>query len=180
MVARGFTPLEPYPGGAHDKWLTEHSCGSQVRISYHHATSNITPWCVHCMELGGYRPGRRGWFYAVTDGQVLKAGITNKPTRRLRTHATAGLTRVLHLTGFDDGSTPVAMEASWRGFIRSVPGYQVTREVLPDGYTEAVMWHAEAETFLLQMCQDAQASRLSTDQGRCRHQQQEEDTSTSD
>ena len=144
-----------------------HTCGAQVRISYKHATTNITPWCVHCMELGGYRPKLKGWFYTVTDGQLIKAGVTNRPRRRMSKHAEAGLTQRMHYTAYLDGGIPLQMEEQWRAFVRDAGYFQVAREVLPDGYTEAVIWHDEAVKFLAELCQRTQESRGRLDPGRC-------------
>ena len=141
MVAAGFTPLEPYPGSAHANWRVLHKCGAETSIRYMNIA--LKPrFCLACNEMGGYNLSVDGYFYVVTDGAVIKAGVTNVPERRLETHARQGLTQVAHLIGPIDPRDAWEMEQEWKRYIKSSPEHmRVTSDHIKEGFTEALVYH---------------------------------------
>lgn len=85
--------------------------------------------------------------YVVTDRTIVKVGITSSPDRRLAEHRRQGLWKVVYVLQAHPRDVR-ALEATWKAFIRRNPHLGVTREVLPDGYTEAVLLTPEARDFI--------------------------------
>jgi len=85
--------------------------------------------------------------YVVTDRTIVKVGITSSPDRRLAEHRRQGLWKVVYVLRAHPRDVR-ALEATWKAFIRRNPHLGVTREVLPDGYTEAVLLTTEARDFI--------------------------------
>ena len=85
--------------------------------------------------------------YVVSDQRIVKVGITNSPDRRLAEHRRQGLWKVVYI--LRAGPRDVrARESVWKNFIRLNPHLSVTREVLPDGYTEAMLLTHEVRAFI--------------------------------
>ncbi len=85
----------------------------------------------------GVRPPYRA-LYVVRSEQIVKLGITGNLEVRLRQHRRQGLHKVVYILHSSDADGIVELEKSWRAFVRANPGVRVTREELPDGYTEAL------------------------------------------
>jgi hypothetical protein len=85
--------------------------------------------------------------YVVTDQRIVKVGITNSPERRLAEHRRQGLWKVVYILRAGPRDVRV-LENNWKNFIRLNPHLSVTREVLPDGYTEAMLLTDEARAFI--------------------------------
>jgi Probable Zinc-ribbon domain len=118
--------------------------------------------CPHCAE-NGYRLNRSGALYVVfgvgraTGLAIIKFGIANTERnartaplkRRLREHAEQGLTEVLSLHRHRDGRVPWMAERLLKRLARvagAPPG--VSRDDLPDGFTEAFVDSATARDWL--------------------------------
>jgi hypothetical protein len=145
-MAADFLPDSPYPG-ARKPW-------SGVCLKCENAISpmmsNIDKGrgaCRFC-GTGGFDASIPGWFYLITDGQVVKGGITNVPEKRLHKHLTQGLDRVLHLVEFSSGRDALAMEGLWMEYLASRRAFAVEKVRLPDGYTEAVHIHDGLDHFI--------------------------------
>jgi hypothetical protein len=114
-------------------------CGHQwaTRLSTRTSSGAGCPRCA----IGGYDASKPGTFYVVTDGDIVKCGITNLPHERLGKHARQGLTTILNVSTFDDGTIAPAIEWRWKEHVSCTPAHAVIRDRLPDGYTEALHLH---------------------------------------
>lgn len=93
--------------------------------------------CPEC-AVYGFRPALPGAFYVCTDGRIVKGGISNTPERRLNDHRRQGLGTVLAVVEFETGVEAMEVEREWLAFVEGLPvEFQVTRDYLPDGFTEA-------------------------------------------
>ena len=85
--------------------------------------------------------------YVVTDLRIVKVGITNSPDRRLAEHRRQGLWKVVYILRADPREVR-DLENIWKNFVRRNPHLSITREVLADGYTEAMLLTDEAKMFI--------------------------------
>ena len=98
---------------------------------------------------GGFKSDLPAWVYVVASESLLKLGITNNPGRRLLKHRDQGLTEVLHLVEFGDGTEAQSLERVWKQFVKEQhESMRVPQSLLPDGYTEALRRVAVAEDFV--------------------------------
>jgi len=93
--------------------------------------------CNNCNKRG-YKRNKPGFFYVVANDSLLKGGIANAVTKRLSVHKRQGLTEVLHLWKFSDGSVPEYLERLWKEYLDMLPDDdRPAKSALQDGYTEA-------------------------------------------
>jgi hypothetical protein len=145
-LAAGFLPNGPYLG-AREPWAGScMTCGNAVSPMM----TNILKGRGACRSCGsgGFDPNVPGWFYVLTDGQIMKGGITNIPDQRLYTHSIQGLDRVLHLVEFASGRDAAALEGLWMEYLAPRKMFAVEKARLPDGYTEAIYLHDGLEQFV--------------------------------
>lgn len=119
MRARGYEPLEPYPGLARHPWRCRHVCGREVTPSLNQITGG-SGGCRSC-ATNGFKTDRPGWVYLIErpeDG-VRQYGITNDPVVRLRTHRRSGFTVVVELFACDEGYQAEEIEATIRAYLRA-------------------------------------------------------------
>jgi hypothetical protein len=86
--------------------------------------------------------------YVVRSESIVKLGISGNVEARLAQHRMQGLHHVVYILHSPDSDGIVALEKSWKSFVRSKPHLRVTREDLPDGYTEALPLTDEVKTFI--------------------------------
>jgi len=139
MLAAAFQPSAPYPGALKPWRGVCVKCGQPGSPAYSNIRAGYGP-CSTCAP-NGYNPSRPGVFYAVTDGHIVKGGISNVKGARLRVHRKQGLTEVLHVLHFGDGTDAVSVEREWMAYVSSQPSRRVTRDRLADGHTEALYMH---------------------------------------
>lgn len=84
--------------------------------------------------------------YAIQNDVILKVGITNLSSepRRMEKHRGQGLSDLLGRRILPTGHDALALERQWLKYVKSVPHYAVGRDLLEDGYTEAVLIHDQA------------------------------------
>ena len=97
---------------------------------------------------GGFNPNLPGSFYLVTDGQIVKGGISNSSGNRLYQHFLQGLNEVLHVVDFESGRDAAAVENLWMQYIAARRHFAVGKHRLPDGYTEAIHIHNGLNKFI--------------------------------
>jgi len=98
---------------------------------------------------GGYSPENTGYFYFVAGKDWLKGGITNHVKRRLSEHKRQGLTEVLHLWEYADGTVPVDLERLWTERLATLPDTdRPEKHDLKDGYTESIRRTVELEQWI--------------------------------
>lgn len=85
--------------------------------------------------------------YVVTDRNIVKVGITNSPERRLAEHHRQGLWKVVYILRSSPRQVR-QLELTWISFVRENPHLQISRESLPDGYTEALALTSEVQRFI--------------------------------
>jgi hypothetical protein len=118
--------------------------------------------CPYCSETG-YKVAQPGALYVVfgssrwTGSPVIKFGIANTRRtgrvsplrRRLREHSDQGLTEVLSVHRHEEGRIPwLAERALKRRAKRTGAPARVSRDDLPDGFTEAFVDTSEARDWL--------------------------------
>lgn len=86
--------------------------------------------------------------YVVRSETVVKLGITGNLDARLAKHRSQGLWKVVYVLHSPDANALMALERSWKQFVRHNPHLKVSREVLPDGYTEASPLTQEVRDFI--------------------------------
>jgi hypothetical protein len=125
------------------------SVGHQWVTRVSHRTKSSGSGCPECADFG-HHAEEPSSFYVVMDDEIIKAGITNESNRknRLAQHRKIGLTQILHIRHFKTGHEARALELAWIEFVKSAHGYQVSRDRLKDGWTEAVYIHDAAIEFL--------------------------------
>ena len=89
--------------------------------------------------------------YVVRSESIVKLGITGNVNARLLQHRKQGLTKVVYVFHSSDSSVIVDLERTWKAFVRSQPTLRVTREELPDGYTEALPLSDLVQNFIDQL-----------------------------
>ncbi len=136
MLAAGFEPLIPYPGGNIPWPGTCLKCNREGAPRFNTARSGHGV-CPYCMEYG-YNPGKPAAFYIVQSTNIVKGGISNYPGKRLEKHSRQQLTEVLVVARDSDGAIPQLIERSWMETVRSHNHNAISRHELPDGYTEAM------------------------------------------
>jgi hypothetical protein len=149
MLAAGFEPLEPCPGSV-KRWKVRHlECGELVEVTWMQVMdARGDSGCPICSRLG-FRVVEPAVFYAVTDGLIVKGGVSNSSAVRLRQHAKQGLEDVLAVVAFATGAEALVVEREWIAFVRGMPDeFRVDRDRLPDGFTEAVRVTPSALRFL--------------------------------
>lgn len=85
--------------------------------------------------------------YVVTNRHVVKVGITNSPNRRLAEHRRQGLWKVVYILRSNPRQVKL-LENEWKAFVRRNPHLMIDRQVLPDGYTEALALNDEVRQFI--------------------------------
>lgn len=85
--------------------------------------------------------------YVVTNRNVVKVGITNSPNRRLAEHRRQGLWKVVYILRSNPQQVRL-LENKWKVFVRRNPHLKVHRQILPDGYTEALTLNEEVRRFI--------------------------------
>jgi hypothetical protein len=139
MLARDFQPTVPY-SGAHHPWRGYClKCGAEGSPTYQNIRNG---WgaCGVCIPHG-FKSHHPGVFYVITDGMIVKGGVSNRPDARLREHAKQGLTDVLHVIQFPSGADALSVEREWMEYVRTAPDLRLTKEALADGYSEALYMH---------------------------------------
>ena len=114
--------------------------------------------CPSCAKYG-FNQTAPSWVYVVSqpslhseDTVMVKLGITNldRLESRLKEHARQGLTEVLALSAYPQGSDALTREVAFKKYLRDLPGeHRVSKDELPDGFSEAFLstapeWEAEA------------------------------------
>jgi len=138
MRDAGLIPLTGFPGATTPWPCTCTTCGSEVTPRYCHVYVGQSG-CNQCAGAGGFKPEGEGWMYAVTDGDIVKVGISNRPKKRLADHRSQGLDTVLHLVKFPTGTDAMLAESMWKAEAKARPHLRVTKDRLPDGHTEALL-----------------------------------------
>lgn len=125
------------------------SFGHQWVTRVSHRTKSSGSGCPECADFG-HHVEEPSSFYVVMDDEILKGGITNESNRRRRLaqHRKVGLTTVFHVSHFPTGHEARALELAWIDFVKGAQGYQVSRDRLKVGWTEAVYIHDAALEFL--------------------------------
>jgi len=107
--------------------------------------------CSNCAEYG-YKKGKPGYFYFVASQAWLKGGKTNDAKRRLKEHGGQGLTEVLHLWEYVDGTIPEDLELFWKEHLATLPdAVRPERSHLKDGYTESIRRTTALEQWIQQV-----------------------------
>lgn len=114
--------------------------------------------CPSCAKYG-FDQTAPSWVYVVSqpslhseDTVMVKLGITNldRLEARLNEHARQGLTEVLALSAYPQGSDALARERTFKRYLRDLPQeHRVSKDELPDGFSEAFLstapeWEAHA------------------------------------
>lgn len=86
--------------------------------------------------------------YVVRSETLVKVGISGNVNARLAQHRAQGLHHVVYIVHSDDSDGIVKLERTWKSFVRSRSHLRVTREQLPDGYTEALPLSDEVKEFI--------------------------------
>lgn len=150
MLAAGFEPLTPYPG-TDDPWpsvcLAE---GHRTRPRYGSVLRGGR--CRDCAH-GHIDYSAPSVLYVVMSDELIKLGITNTSNerRRMEKHRSQGLHDLLGRRTLPTGYEAFALERRWLAYARSVPRYQVSRDLLADGFTEALLLHDQAITVARQL-----------------------------
>ncbi len=148
MIQSGIRPLEPYSRSS-ARWKCEcMACGRKIQPTYSNVRNGSR--CVNCTEYG-FKTDQPAGFYAVTDGIIIKCGISNGMKARLRTHSKQGLTTVLAIINFDTGFEALELERSWMAYVKyrlADPSMKVNKSRLTDGHTEALMSDANVVQFI--------------------------------
>lgn len=144
MLAVDLEPLEPYPGAANLPWMSRClRCGYTNDRNYSSAARG--QGCRECSNNCGYQQHVPGALYAVADDSrtIVKVGVSShqRVKERMQVHASRGLNVVLHVRYEQDGETPWQLEKTWKQYVRVHPEFAVSRDVLPDGFTEALYVH---------------------------------------
>lgn len=139
MMARNIEPTAPFPGTARAAWPGQCiGCGSQTVTSY--ASARKGSGCSSCAKFG-FDGNRPGIVYIVTDGDVVKVGITGvrKSARlaRMRAHALQGLTTVVAVRVYEVGWHAAEKERQMKVRVLRDSHLRVTRDRLRYGHTEA-------------------------------------------
>lgn len=88
--ARGFEPLEPFPGGGRRDWLCRCiRCGNDVELQF--TSVKAGRGCRYCAH-SGFKAHEAAWLYLIFHRQLdaAKIGVTNLNTRRIQNHASQG------------------------------------------------------------------------------------------
>jgi hypothetical protein len=101
------------------------------------ATPNAVKGCPYCAtrDSSGFNPHRPSWIYIIRFDSYIKYGISNNIEQRLNKHKQNGAFVVTMTKLFEDGSTALRWE---RAVKESFGGKFVSKEVMPDGYTETL------------------------------------------
>lgn len=152
MLAVDFEPGEPFPG-SRVPWKGRClKCGASGAPRFN-AVDFGQGACRECSSAG-FHPGRAGYFYAVTNGVMVKGGISNTEAKvnRLETHQRQGLDEVLFVVRFENGVDAQALEELWIDHLAQLPmNLRVRRDQLTDGYTEAALINGSTEAFLREL-----------------------------
>ncbi len=152
MMAADFLPYGPFPG-SRTPWAGEClKCGARGAPRFN-AVDFGQGACRECSS-SGFHPEQPGYFYVVTDGSVIKGGISNTAARvnRVRTHARQGLTDVLFVIYFSRGHDAEALEQLWIEHLGTLEDHlRVDQDVLEDGYTEAAIISDDTDAFLVDL-----------------------------
>ena len=92
--------------------------------------------CPSCSDGGGFKPDKAGHGYLLDFGHFIKFGISNVLPRRLSEHKrNNGNYTVIKTKLFENGQHAL----DWENDIKKkYGGWYVTKDVLPDGYTETL------------------------------------------
>lgn len=90
--------------------------------------------CPYC-SVYGYKTSDPGYAYVIDFGNFIKIGITNDSSRRLSEHKKQGMIRIIECRYYEDGDIPKQWE---RAVLEKFGGKYVTRQTLPDGWTETL------------------------------------------
>jgi hypothetical protein len=90
--------------------------------------------CPKC-SIHGYNPGKPGWLYILIFNGYIKYGITNNINNRLNDHKKNGEYTVAISKLYEDGD----IAKNWERDIKIIFGGRfVSKEIMPDGYTETL------------------------------------------
>ena len=144
-----FVPPGIYPGRADKRWHGHcRACGNSCAPRLYHAGRK--GHCGNCANHG-YNRGKTGYFYFVAGNYWLKGGITNTPKVRLAAHKRQGMTEVLHLWEYADGTVPVDLERLWTEHLATLPDTdRPEKHDLKDGWTESIRRTVELEQWIEQ------------------------------
>ncbi len=111
-------------------------------------------------SLGKTKAGVRKYnaLYVVRSDSIVKLGVTSNLTMRLSKHRQQGLWKVVYVLHSPESRSLVEIELSWKRYVRMQSGIKVSREELPDGYTEAMPLNSTSKSFIDQLLQVAPKS----------------------
>lgn len=99
-------------------------------------------------SYGSRTPPRWRAVYVVRSSQIVKVGITSNLDRRLEEHRMQGLSKVVYVLHHPEPDTVRAVENRWKRFVQANPQLHISREELPDGYTEALIIVPGVQAFI--------------------------------
>jgi len=149
MMAADFQPTIDYPGANTPWYGVCLICGERGLPRYHNVVRGHNA-CRNCAS-NSYKSSRAGYFYFVAGSEWLKGGITNVPQARLARHRSQGMTQMLYMWKFADGTVPQRLEAVWMEHLMTLSDCDRPKKIhLNDGYTEAVRRTADIEHWIEQ------------------------------
>jgi hypothetical protein len=89
--------------------------------------------------------------YVVRSDAIVKLGVTSNLNARLQKYAQQGLWKVVYVLHSLESRTLVEIELIWKRYVRLQSGIKVSREELPDGYTEAMPLNSNSKSFIDQL-----------------------------
>jgi len=100
--------------------------------------------------------------YVVRSDRVVKLGVvTSNLTMRLSKHRQQGLWKVVYVLHSPESRSLVELELIWKRYVRTQSGIKVSRQEVPDGYTEAMPLNPTSKSFIDQLLRVAPKSEAS-------------------